>query len=215
MKFGIIGTGDVAGAIATKLVTLGHEVNMGARSTNNEKAKEWSKLNGALASQGTFKDAASFGDIIFNCTGGAVSLDALEMAGSENLSGKVLVDIANPLVRGEYLSLVPSLSNTTSLGEEIQKKFSDTKVVKTLNTMHYSLMVEPSLLKEKHDVFVCSDHEDAKEKVKEILNWFGWEAPVDLGKLPNARYTEMLSTVWRPVFQLTHDPIFAFKIVRN
>ena len=215
MKFGIIGTGDVATAIATKLVELGHEVKMGSRSANNEKAVEWSKQNGNLASNGTFKDAASFGEIIFNCTAGAVSLNALEMAGAENLNGKILVDIANPLVRGEYLSLVPELSNTTSLGEEIQKEYPEAKVVKTLNTMLYLLMVAPSMLKEEHDVFICSDDEEAKETVKNILNWFGWEAPIDLGKLPNARYTEMLSAFWMPVFLASKDPMFAFKVVRN
>jgi len=215
MKFGIIGTGDVANAIATKLVRLGHEVRMGSRSANNEKAVGWAKQNGALASNGTFKDAASFGEIIFNCTAGAVSLNALEMAGGENISGKILVDVANPLVRGEYLSLVPELSNTTSLGEEIQKRYSEAKVVKTLNTMIYRLMVEPSLLKEKHDVFICSDDEEAKEKVKEILNWFGWKAPIDLGKLPNARYTEALSSFWTPMFKVFKEPLFAYKVVRN
>lgn len=215
MNFGIIGTGDVANAIATKLVKLGHKVTMGSRTPNNEKAVKWATLNGYLASYGTFKDAASFGEIIFNCTAGVTSLQALEMAGSENLNGKILVDIANPLVVGEYISLVPSLSNTTSLGEEIQKRYPESKVVKALNTMHFSLMVQPSLLNEKHDVFICSDHNDAKEQVKEILKWFGWESPIDLGTLPAARYTEMLSAVWMPIFKATNEPVFNYRIIRS
>jgi len=74
--------GDVLG---TKLVLLGHKVMMGSRTENNEKALAWKNKNGALASNGTFADAAAFGEIIFNCTSGKVSLEALQLAGRENL----------------------------------------------------------------------------------------------------------------------------------
>jgi predicted dinucleotide-binding enzyme len=212
MKIGLLGTGMVGNTIGTKLIQLGYEVKMGARSSNNEKAMEWVGQNAANASHGTFKDAATFGEIIFNCTAGAVSLEALAMAGAESLDGKILVDIANPLLRGELPSLVPSLSNTTSLGEEIQKAFPKTKVVKTLNTMHCSLMVDPALVFGDHRVFICGDDNDAKAKVKEILDLFGWKAPVDLGKLNNARYTEMLSVCWMSLFNYFGTPSFNFNI---
>jgi predicted dinucleotide-binding enzyme len=212
MKIGLLGTGMVGNTIGTKLIQLGYEVKMGARSSNNEKAMEWVGQNGANASHGTFKDAATFGEIIFNCTAGAVSLEALAMAGAGSLDGKILVDIANPLLRGELPSLVPSLSNTTSLGEEIQKAFPKTKVVKTLNTMHCSLMVDPALVFGEHKVFICGDDNDAKAKVKEILDLFGWKAPVDLGKLNNARYTEMLSVCWMSLFNYFGTPSFNFNI---
>jgi predicted dinucleotide-binding enzyme len=212
MKIGILGTGMVGNAIGSKLIQLGHEVKMGSRRAGNEKAVEWMEQNGSTASQGTFKDAASFAEIIFNCTAGAVSLEALEMAGAENLSGKILVDIANPLVRGNLPSLVPSLSNTTSLGEEIQKTYPETKVVKTLNTMMCNVMVNPALVPGEHDVFICGNDNEAKSKVKEILDWFGWKAPIDLGNLSNARYTEMLSACWMPLFNFYGTPNFNFKI---
>jgi predicted dinucleotide-binding enzyme len=212
MKIGILGTGMVGNAIGAKLIQLGHQVKMGSRTAGNEKAVEWVEQNGSTASQGTFRDAASFAEIIFNCTAGAVSLEALEMAGAENLSGKILVDIANPLVRGTFPSLVPSLSNTTSLGEEIQKRYPETKVVKTLNTMMCNVMVDPSLVPGEHDIFICGNDNEPKLKVREILNWFGWKAPIDLGDLSNARYTEMLSAFWMPLFNLYGTPNFNFKV---
>jgi predicted dinucleotide-binding enzyme len=212
MKIGLLGTGMVGNTIGSKLIQLGHEVNMGSRSANNEKALEWVSQNGAKASQGTFRDAASFGEIVFNCTAGAVSLEVLEMAGAENLSEKILVDVANPLVRGELPSLVPSLSNTTSLGEEIQKVYPETKVVKTLNTMHCNIMVNPALVPGEHDVFICGNDDGAKKKVKEILDQFGWKAPIDLGDLSNARYTEMFSASWTSLFKLYGTPNFNFTI---
>lgn len=87
MKYGILGTGDVAHAIATKLTELGHEVMMGARNTTNEKAANWAEANGERAAHGTFADAARFGERVFNCVQGIHSLEALNAAGKENLNG--------------------------------------------------------------------------------------------------------------------------------
>ncbi|WP_316848885.1 NADPH-dependent F420 reductase [Pedobacter agri] len=215
MKFGILGTGYVGISIASKLIELGHAVTLGSRTVENESAVKWAEEHGDLASNGTFLDAASFGEIIFNCTLGEFSLDALAAAGRENLEGKILIDVSNPLIVGDYLALVPELSNTTSLGEEIQKKYPQTRVVKTLNTMAFNLMVNPGLLEDKHTVFICSDDDDAKEQVKEILHWFGWETSLDLGKLANSRYTERLSTLWVPIYKATGNPLFAFKVTTN
>src|SRR5271157_3435822 len=97
MRIGIFGTGDVGGTIGSKLVQLGHQVKMGSRSSDNPKALAWVKANGEKASQGTFLDAARFGELLFNCTQGMASLEALGMAGSGNLGGKVLIDVSNPL----------------------------------------------------------------------------------------------------------------------
>jgi 8-hydroxy-5-deazaflavin:NADPH oxidoreductase len=214
MKFGVLGTGMVGNAIGSKLIQLGHEVKMGSRTPDNEKAAEWGKQNGSSASQGTFKEAASFGEIVFNCTAGAVSLEALAMAGAESLNGKIIVDVSNPLIRGNKPSLVPSLSNTTSLGEEIQRAYPKAKVVKTLNTMHCNVMVDPALVSREHDVFICGDDNDAKTTVTEILNSFGWISPTDLGDLSAARATEMLSIFGMPHFRLYNSPYFNLKVVK-
>src|SRR5437868_11844032 len=137
MKIGILGTGIVGHTIGSKHVELGHEVKMGSRTADNEKGQEFAKANGNKASHGTFADAAKFGEVIFNCTSGGVSLNVLQMAGEANLKGKILIDVSNPLdfSKGMPPILVPSLSNTTSVGEAIQKAFPEVKVVKTFNTM--------------------------------------------------------------------------------
>ncbi len=213
MNFGILGTGSVGNDIATKLISQGHQVMMGSRTPDNENAVQWAAGNGSNASNGTFKQAAAFGQIVFNCTAGAVSLSVLETVGSENLNGKILVDVGNPIVRGEYNTLVPELCNTNSLGEEIQRRYPGAKVVKTLNTMNSSIMVDPTVLDGEHDVFICSNHEDAKQEVMKILHSFGWHSPIDLDKLPAARYTEMLAILWAPVYGAVKDPVFNYKVV--
>jgi predicted dinucleotide-binding enzyme len=97
MKVGVLGPGSVGRTIGTKLVELGDEVTMGSRSATNEQAAEWAALAGAGASHGTFADAAASGELVFNCTAGTVSLEALRAAGEGTLPGKVLVDVSHPL----------------------------------------------------------------------------------------------------------------------
>ena len=216
MKIGILGTGIVGNTIGSKLTSLGYEVKMGSRTANNEKALTWVKSAGLKASAGTFADAASFGEIIFNCTSGGVSIEALKMAGEKNLDGKILIDVANPLdfTKGFPPTLIPNLANTNSLGEEIQKTFPNTKIVKTLNTMTCLVMVDASKVPGEHDVFVCGNDVAAKEKVKEILNSFGWKSPIDLGDITMSRGVEMMLPIWVRLYGLMKSPMFNFKIAK-
>jgi 8-hydroxy-5-deazaflavin:NADPH oxidoreductase len=197
MKIGILGTGMVGSSLATKFAALGHEVRMGAREANNTKAASWAQGAGANASNGTFADTARFGDIVFNCTNGAASLEALGAAGAENLGGKILVDVANPLdfSRG----MPPSLLNgpNDSLGERIQKAFPDARVVKTLNTVNANVMVAPESVNGPSDLFVCGNDAGAKTEVTRILkDWLGWPVVVDLGDITAARGTEAYLLLW-------------------
>jgi predicted dinucleotide-binding enzyme len=134
----------VGQAIGLKLIQLGHEIKMGSRTADNEKATQWVKANGVRASQGTFADAAAFGEIAFNCTAGVHSLEALGLAGVSNLKGKILVDIANPLDFSQGIPPSLAFCNTDPLGERIQRAFPETRVVKTLNTVNGNIMVNPS-----------------------------------------------------------------------
>jgi hypothetical protein len=197
MRIGVLGTGMVGNSIATKLVALGHEVQMGARDAANEKAAEWAAGEGER-SHGTFADAAGFGELVFNCTGGAVSMEALEQAGEEALRGKVLVDVANPLDFSKGRPPTLTVCNDDSLGEQIQRRFPDARVVKTLNTVNHEVMVDPARIPGEHDVFVCGEDAEAKEQVTELLVSFGWprERVLDLGGIEAARGTEMYLPLW-------------------
>ena len=144
-------------------------------------------------------------------------MEALKAAGAENLIGKILIDVSNPLEfsPGKMPSLVPSLSNTTSLGEEIQKAFPDAKVVKALNTMRCTVMVNPAMVPGDHDMFICGNDADAKEKVKALLEAdFGWTSFVDLGDITGARGMEMILPIWIRLNGVFKSPHFNFKIVK-
>ena len=216
MRMGVLGTGMVGRAIATKLADLGHEVKMGSRTAANESAAEWVASAGAGASQGTFADAAAHGEVVFNCTAGEASLAALESAGAENLAGKVLVDVSNALDHSRGMPPGLFTSSFDSLGEQIQRAFPDTRVVKALNTVNCEVMVEPSKVPGEHDVFLCGDDEAAKARVVELLQSFGWplERVVDLGDLSSARGMEAYLLLWIRLWGALGTGHFNVRVVR-
>ena len=210
----VLGTGMVGNTIGTKLVSLGHRVMMGSRTANNEKALTWAKQNGDLASNGTFSDAAAFGEIVFNCTEGKVSLEVLQLAGHENLQGKILIDLANPLDFSKGMPPSLTICNTDSLGELIQRQFTDVKVVKTLNTLNCQLMVAPELLSNPGHLFICGNDAEAKAEVEKLLHAFGWKDIIDLGEITAARGTEQLLPIWVRLMGTLGTAMFNFSIVK-
>jgi len=181
MRIGVLGTGTVGRTIAAKLRELGHDVLVGSRSAADDAVP--------------FPDAAAHGELVFNCTAGAASLEALGAAGEENLTGKVLVDVTLPLDFSQGPPPRLFVCNDDSLGEQIQRAFPETMVVKTLNTVNASVMVDPV---PGTNLFVCGNEEEAKTQVAELLQSFGWpaDAIIDLGDISNARGTEMYLPLW-------------------
>jgi predicted dinucleotide-binding enzyme len=135
---------------------------MGSRTADNEEAAAWAAGAGEGADNGTFADATASDEVVVNCTAGAGSLDALRSAERDNLKGKVLIDIANPLDFSQGMPPTLSVSNTDSLGEQIQREFPDATVVKALNTMRCDVMVDPARVPGEHDVFMCGNEHAAK-----------------------------------------------------
>ena len=213
MNIGVLGTGLVGQTIGSKLVQLGHKVMMGSRDEANPKAVTWAKQENHNALFGTFANTAAFSEIIFNCTLGTASLDALHQAGAANLKGKILIDTANPIVYTGVWSL--TVCNTDSLGEQIQRAFPDTQVVKSLNTMNVNVFIDPEKLLERTDVFVSGNSADAKATVSTILRSFGWKSIIDLGDITTSRAVEMYMLLWRVLRIATSSHRFNIKVVHS
>ncbi|MGH7483672.1 MAG: NADPH-dependent F420 reductase [Longimicrobiales bacterium] len=215
MKIGLLGTGVVGITLGDALVGAGHEVRMGSRDATNPKARAWAGATADVASTGSFADAAGFGDVVFNCTAGVASLEALELAGRPNLAGKILIDVANPLDFSHGMPPTLTVCNTDSLGEQIQRALPDTRVVKTLNTVNCAVMVAPGLVPGDHVLFLCGDDPQAKTKVRDWLaSWFGWKPRnlIDLGGISAARGTEMLLPLWIRLMQSLGTGEFNFEL---
>ena len=214
MEIGVLGTGMVGQTIGSRLVQLGHQVMLGSRTAANPKAIAWANEEGSPhALYGTFKNAAKFGEIIFNCTLGAASLDVLQQIGAENLKDKILIDVSNPWdYSTEKISL--TVCNTDSLGEQIQRAFPEARVVKTLNTMNCNVMVDPEKLPGRTNVFISGNDPKAKETVTTILrDWFGWKSIIDLGDITTSRGVEMYMILWVSLRRVVTAERFNIKVM--
>jgi len=226
VNIAILGTGTVGRALAGRLAELGHDVVIGTRDVADLMARSEPTMGGRLApfSQwhevnsevrvDTFAGAAAGADIAFLATVGSAAIDVLRSAGESNLEGKILVDVTNAL---DYSHSPPALlvCNTESLAEQIQSAFPSTKVVKSLNTMNASVMVDPRAVGGgDHTVFMSGDDAGAKETIAELLGGFGWEHIVDLGDITTARGTEMYLPLWLRAMQALGTATFNLKLVR-
>ena len=215
MKIAVLGTGNVGQTIGAKLASLNHEVIMGSRSADNEKAKNFAQQHSAK--NGTFAEAAAQAEIIFNCVSGGASMQALQLAGTENLKGKILVDLSNPLDFSTG-TLRLSVCNDDSLGEQIQRAFPETKVVKTLNTLWCGLMFNPHLIGEgNHQLFMCGNDSGAKTEVMTLLQTFGWNPLniMDLGDITGARGMEMYLPLWLRIYGVRKNGTFNMRIIEQ
>lgn len=215
-KIGILGSGMVANSIATKLIQLGYQVKMGARSSDNSKNLEWKNNNGNNAFTGTFHDAASFGDILFICIKGEAVVDVIKSINRNFFNAKLIIDVSNPLdfSKGMPPSMIPNLSNFNSLGEELQKAIPDAYVVKTLNIVNCEVMVNPAKTNGIPTMFLCGNNETAKKHATDFLKQFGWTDIIDLGDISGARGMEMILPLWIRTMLTLNYPYFAFKVVK-
>jgi predicted dinucleotide-binding enzyme len=205
----------VGSTIARKLVALGHEVMMGSRTANNEKAQAWVAQAGGRAHAGTFADAAAFGEMIWVCTSGAGTLEAVHAAGAVNLDGKIVVDVTNPLDFSRGMPPRLSVVNDDSLGEQVQRAAPGARVVKGLNTVNCGVMVDASRIAGDHDIFVAGNDADAKARVTEILRRdFGWRHLIDLGDITGARATEMVLPLWLRLYGVLGSAEFNIHVAR-
>ena len=147
-----------------------------------------------------------FGELLFNCTHGASSVDALRAVGEKHLAGKILIDVAN--------ILPPDTRGVESLGEQVQKAFPRTHVVKALNTMNCEVMVDVSKVSGSHTVFMSSDDGAAKKTVHALLEAFGWKDIVDLGGIVTARATEDYLPLWMALWNTLGTAHFNIQVVR-
>lgn len=213
MKIGVLGTGAAGQTVGAKLVTMGHDVMMGAREAANPKAVGFAERSGGRA--GSFAEAAAHGDIVFNCTRGDTSVAMLSAIATQ-LKGKILLDVANPLDFSAGFPPHLSVVNTDSLAEQIQRALPDTFVVKSLNTVNAAVMIEPQRVPGHHTVFVSGNDAHAKGRVMDLLRSLGWQSIIDLGDITTARAAEQLLPLWVRLFTaLGNNPIFNIAVMKG
>jgi predicted dinucleotide-binding enzyme len=213
MKIGILGSGDVAKALAAGFVKHGHDLMVGTRDPG--KLADWTAQH-SKAKVGSFADAAKFGEVVVLAVKGTVAGEALRAAGSANLSGKVVIDATNPIADAPPVNgVVTFFSNLDdSLMERLQREFTSARFVKAFNSVGNPLMVNPQFKGGKPTMFICGNDEAAKRTVGGILDQFGWET-ADMGKAEAARAIEPLCMLWLIPGFLRNEWSHAFKLLRQ
>ncbi|GAA2046296.1 NAD(P)-binding domain-containing protein [Catenulispora yoronensis] len=196
MQIAVLGTGEVGRRLASRLVQVGHRVVLGSRTADNAEAHTWAGEN--HSAHGTFAEAATFGEVVVNATGGLVTAAVLEAAGAANLAGKVVIDVSNALDFSRGFPPDAVTFDGLGVAETIQRDFPQARVVKTLNTMNNKVMVRPDLVPGDHVVFLSGDDADAKAVTAGLLRDMGWRDPQiqDLGGISTSRATEQFVIMW-------------------
>src|SRR6188474_3986613 len=144
MKVGIIGSGIVGRVLAAGFLHEGHQVMLGTRNISKEEVLKCKKekANGLL---GSFQETAQFGEVIVLAVSGLIVEDAINLAGKEHFSHKVIIDATNPIAavppENGVLKFFTTLEE--SLMEKIQKQLPDAKVVKAFNCVGNAIMYKP------------------------------------------------------------------------
>jgi predicted dinucleotide-binding enzyme len=213
MKVGILGSGDVAKALAAGFLRHGHNVVMGTRDP--AKLADWlAQQRGAGA--GSSSEAAKFGEVVVLAVKGTAAGEVLRDAGAANLAGKPIVDATNPIADAPptngVLKYFTNLDE--SLMERLQSEFAEARFVKAFNSVGNPFMVNPQFKEGKPTMFICGNDEAAKQIVRGILDQFGWET-ADMGKAEAARAIEPLCMLWCVPGFLRNEWSHAFKLLRQ
>ncbi len=213
MKVGILGSGDVAKALAGGFLKHGHQTMIGTRDT--AKLAEWRRGN-PKAQVGGFSETAAFGEVVVLAVKGTAAADALRAAGSKNLDGKPVIDACNPIADAPptngVLKFFTSLDE--SLMERLQREFPKAHLVKAFNSVGNGQFVNPQYKSGRPTMFICGNDESAKMIVAQILEQFGWET-ADMGKVEAARAIEPLCMLWCIPGFTKNEWTHAFKLLRQ
>ncbi|HUR11725.1 MAG TPA: NAD(P)-binding domain-containing protein [Flavitalea sp.] len=215
LKIGILGSGTVAQVLAKGFITEGHPVMMGTRIPVKKDVVDWQKTLPTVQ-VGSFSEAAQYADIIILAAKGAAILDVLKLAGPEQFTGKVVIDVTNPISADPPINGVLKFFTRSdeSLMEQIQAVIPGAYVVKAFNSIGSAFMYKPAFGSEKPTMFICGDNEEAKKTVTGILYVFGWEAE-DMGSSVSARPIEQLCILWCLPGFLSNQWTHAFKLLKR
>jgi len=196
MKVGILGSGDVGRSLGTGFSTAGHEVKLGTRHPEQPEIIDWVAKTRPNGSVGSLAESASFGEVLVVATRGVNASDAVRSAGISHFSGKVVIDVTNPLDAGP--NGVPRLArlSSPSNGETLQALLPSARVVKAFNIVNHRYMFRPTFPGGPPDMFIAGNDDAAKTTVGKILGEFGWPSVIDIGPIEGARELESLCILW-------------------
>jgi len=215
MKVGIIGSGPVGRVLGGAFLKEGYEVMLGSRNPSKDEVVKW-KTENVNGRTGTFEETAAFGEIIVLSTGGNVAANAIELAGKNNFSGKLVIDTTNPIEGTSPVDGVLKFFTGPgeSLMERLQQIIPEAHLVKSFNSIGNAVMYKPDYAGLKPTMFICGNDANAKKTTEDILNKFGWET-ADMGTATAAGTIESLCILWCIPGFLRNEWTHAFKLLKK
>jgi predicted dinucleotide-binding enzyme len=213
MKIGIIGSGVVGQQLGLGFIRTDHEIKIGTRDTS--KLSDWQKNAGTKGSSGSFEEAASFGELIVLCTLWDGTKNAIDLAGTNNFTGKILIDVTNPLDFSKGSPPILASAFRNSGGEQVQKWLPDAKVVKAFNIVNAHIMINPNMQDGMPDMFIAGNDTNAKQKVIEIIEQLGWKGIHDLGDISMSYWLETFAMLWIHYGFKNNHWAHAFKLLKK
>jgi len=212
MKIGIIGSGTFGQVLGAGFSSRNHEVQIGTRDPKNERVQSWASM--VRTALGDFAETAAFGEVLVLATLWSGTENAIRLAGPQNFSGKIILDVTNPLsfTPNEPPSL--SIGHTDSAGEQVQRWLPGAKVVKVFNMVGSSHVIQPDFPGGPPDMFICGNDEEAKKTAARFCQDFGWPV-IDMGDIKSSRLLEPLAILWMLYGIRTGSWNHAFKLLRK
>ncbi|MFF8103271.1 NADPH-dependent F420 reductase [Streptomyces sp. NPDC016640] len=198
MNIAVLGTGKVGSTLGTRLTTRGHRVLYGSRTPTG-------------ADRLDHRSAVASCDLVVTALPGDDVLGVLDEIGDEVLGGKILLDPS--------ATITPQTA-TGHTGDgvavRVQRRFPRTRVVKTLNTMNFAIMVDPLASVPAATVFVSGDDAAAKTVVTGLLGDLGWPDTgiIDLGGIHTATATEQAGSLYFATVRALGDARFNLTVSR-
>lgn len=191
MNIAVLGTGKVGSALGQKLASAGHQVTYGSRTPSDAAVSH--------------RDAVDGADVVVTALPGTDVVATLDAVGADVLGGKIVLDPSAALT-AEMAMAYPG----DSVAQQVQTRFPQARVVKTLNTMNFTIMVDPMDSLEVATVFVSGDDLAAKSQVKDLLGDLGWPADsiLDLGGIETALATEHVAPLFFATVRALQTPKF-------
>ncbi len=190
-------------------------MRIGSRSPKSETLQKWLKETKGEASTGTFAEAASHGDVVVLAVLGEAWEQAIDLAGPKSFDGKLVIDAMNALDFSKGMPPSLFVGTTDSLGERVQRKLPQAKVVKAFNIVGNANMVDPKVNGGAPDMLIAGNDADAKKSVTAILKEFGWAGVIDVGGIDGARYLEAMVPLWVRVCSSLNNWNVAWKVLHG
>ena len=195
-RVGVLGSGEVGRRLAAGFRSRGNDVMIGSRNPSKPELREWLSGDGAGINAGSFEQAAAHGELLVLAVLGNAAEEAIADAGTENFSGKVVIDAMNPLDFSGGFPPKLSISGEDSLGEQVQRALPNAKVVKAFNTIGNPYFVDPRFSEGEPTMLIAGDDKAAKGTIGDVLADFGWSDVVDIGGIEGSRELEAICIAW-------------------